>query len=67
MFYFRFWYTYGVYLQLFGQSECTGPHTVNVTGEWKIGTCGRPLLSTESMIAPDSKELCYRGFETESV
>jgi len=47
--------------EVFGQSECTGPHTVNVTGEWKIGTCGRPLIATESRVDDSTKELCYRG------
>ncbi|CAN0423847.1 unnamed protein product, partial [Hapterophycus canaliculatus] len=30
-------------LELFGQSECTGPHTFNLPDAWKIGTCGRPM------------------------
>ena len=47
--------------EVFGQSECTGPHTVSCKSEWKIGTCGRPMLGTESMIAPGTGELCYRG------
>jgi len=29
--------------EIFGQSECTGPHTVSAPGEWKIGYCGRPM------------------------
>ena len=48
-------------LELFGQSECTGPHTVNNHKAWKIGTCGRPLPGTESKIVPETGELCYRG------
>eukprot|EP00903_Cladosiphon_okamuranus_P010212 g9671.t1 len=48
-------------LELFGQSECTGPHTFNTPEGWKIGTCGRPMLGTESKIVPDTGELCYRG------
>lgn len=47
--------------EVFGQSECTGPHTVSYPGCWKIGTCGRPMLGTESRIAPGTQELCYRG------
>jgi len=47
--------------EVFGQSECTGPHTVSFKGEWKIGACGRPMLGTESMIVPSNGELCYRG------
>jgi len=48
-------------LELFGQSECTGPHTVNKPGAWKLGTCGRPIPGTESKIADGTGELCYRG------
>jgi long-chain-fatty-acid--CoA ligase ACSBG len=47
--------------EVFGQSECTGPHTVSAPGIWKIGACGRPLFGTESKIDKDTKELCYRG------
>ena len=48
-------------LELFGQSECTGPHTVNTKSAWKIGTCGRPLPGTESKLVDGTGELCYRG------
>jgi long-chain-fatty-acid--CoA ligase ACSBG len=47
--------------EVFGQSECTGPHTVSAPGQWRIGYCGRPMPGTESMIAKDTNELCYRG------
>ncbi len=47
--------------EVFGQSECTGPHTVSCATQWKIGYCGRPMFGTESMIAPGTNELCYRG------
>lgn len=47
--------------EVFGQSECTGPHTVSSRGAWRIGYCGRPMPGTESMIAPGTNELCYRG------
>ncbi len=47
--------------ELFGQSECTGPHTFAYFGEWKIGTCGRPMLGTESRVDPQTGELWYRG------
>ena len=46
--------------EVFGQSECTGPHTVSAPGIWKVGSCGRPLFGTESKIEP-SGELAYRG------
>ena len=47
--------------EVFGQSECTGPHTIGTNSTWKIGTCGRPIKGTETRIAPDTQELCYRG------
>lgn len=47
--------------EVFGQSECTGPHTVCAKKCWKIGTCGRPIRGSESMVADGTKELCYRG------
>lgn len=48
-------------LELFGQSECTGPHTVNIPTAWKLGSCGRPMPGTESKIDPATGEICYRG------
>jgi long-chain-fatty-acid--CoA ligase ACSBG len=47
--------------EVFGQSECTGPHTVSAAKQWKIGTCGRPMEGTVSRIDPHNGELCYRG------
>lgn len=48
-------------MELFGQSECTGPHTVNTYTAWKLGTVGRPLLGTRSKMDKDNGELCYSG------
>jgi long-chain-fatty-acid--CoA ligase ACSBG len=47
--------------EVFGQSECTGPHTFSASQCWKIGTCGRPMKGTESKIEKETGELCYRG------
>ncbi|KAG5188597.1 long chain acyl-CoA synthetase [Tribonema minus] len=47
--------------EVFGQSECTGPHTINDPEGWLIGTCGRPMRGTENKIVADTGELCYRG------
>jgi len=47
--------------EIFGQSECTGPHTMSMAGEWKVGSCGRPIDGSQTMIAPGTKELCYKG------
>ena len=47
--------------EVFGMSECTGPHSVSNTTNWKIGSCGRPLLGTETRIVPGTGELIFRG------
>eukprot|EP00752_Nemacystus_decipiens_P012995 g11498.t1 len=47
--------------EVFGQSECTGPMAVSTGEAWKMGSCGRPMLGTESMLVPETGELCYRG------
>ena len=47
--------------EIFGQSECSGPHTMNYPGYWKMGTCGQPLRGTETRIDKDTGELQYRG------
>lgn len=48
-------------MELFGQSECTGPHSVNTYTAFKTGTVGRPLPGTETKIDAETGELCYRG------
>lgn len=48
-------------MELFGQSECTGPHAVNTYTAFKLGTVGRPMLGTETKIDPNTGELLYRG------
>eukprot|EP00542_Grammatophora_oceanica_P011841 CAMPEP_0194049404 /NCGR_PEP_ID=MMETSP0009_2-20130614/30632_1 /TAXON_ID=210454 /ORGANISM="Grammatophora oceanica, Strain CCMP 410" /LENGTH=680 /DNA_ID=CAMNT_0038695557 /DNA_START=51 /DNA_END=2093 /DNA_ORIENTATION=+ len=48
-------------MELFGQSECTGPHAVNCIDAYKIGTVGRPMLGTETRKDPETGELQYRG------
>ncbi|CAM9434747.1 unnamed protein product [Discosporangium mesarthrocarpum] len=47
--------------ELFGQSECTGPQTVNTPSAWKIGSVGRPIEGSESKLDSETGELCYRG------
>lgn len=47
--------------EVFGQSECTGPHTVSARNQWKIGYCGRPIRGSETKIDRETTELCYRG------
>ena len=48
-------------MELFGQSECTGPHAVNTYTAFKLGSVGRPMLGTETKIDPGNGELLYRG------
>merc|ERR1712165_323659 len=48
-------------LELFGQSECSGPQTTNTATAWKIGTVGRPLPGTTTKIDPNNGELIYSG------
>jgi long-chain-fatty-acid--CoA ligase ACSBG len=47
-------------LELFGQSECTGPHAVNKLDAFKVGTVGRPMIGTRTKLG-DGDELCYTG------
>lgn len=47
--------------ELFGQSECTGPHTSNFEYAWKIGSIGRDVQNVQSKIMPDSREFCMNG------
>ena len=48
-------------LELFGQSECSGPHCTNSPSGWKIGSIGRPLEGTISKLDPNNGELIYSG------
>lgn len=47
--------------EVFGQSECTGPHTVSYFDNWRVGYCGRPIKGTQSRIDPNNGELSYKG------
>ncbi len=48
-------------LDVYGQSESTGPHCTNCLDAWKIGTCGRPLPGTTSKVLPETGEFIYFG------
>jgi long-chain-fatty-acid--CoA ligase ACSBG len=48
-------------MEIFGQSECTGPHTSNQTTAFQFGSCGRPLLGTRTKVDPNTGELTYTG------
>lgn len=48
-------------LELFGQTECTGPHSSSKLNAWKIGYCGRSLPGTKTKIDHETGELRYTG------
>jgi len=48
-------------LELFGQSECTGPQTVNTPSRWKMGSAGCAMPGTEMKVVPETNELIYCG------
>jgi long-chain acyl-CoA synthetase len=49
-----------VIAEVYGQSEVTGPTSVNVKGAMKLGTLGRPMPGVEVRIADDG-EILVRG------
>lgn len=48
-------------LELFGQTESTGPHCSCKLSAWKIGSCGRPLPGTLTKIDAETGELRFKG------
>lgn len=55
-------------LELYGMSECTGPHSVNLLESNKIGSVGVTLPGAETMIdhvpgrdKEGEGEICMRG------
>jgi long-chain-fatty-acid--CoA ligase ACSBG len=48
-------------MEIFGQSECTGPHAVNTYEAFKVGSVGRPMPGTETIVAKETNELCFKG------
>ncbi|KAI9993583.1 hypothetical protein PInf_015868 [Phytophthora infestans] len=47
--------------ELFGQSECTGPHSINTQEKWKIGSVGPEMEGTKTRIDSDTGEIQYTG------
>uniref|UniRef100_A0AAV1UP22 AMP-dependent synthetase/ligase domain-containing protein n=1 Tax=Peronospora matthiolae TaxID=2874970 RepID=A0AAV1UP22_9STRA len=47
--------------EFFGQSECSGPQTCSMQGNWKIGTCGRTIDGAETKVVPGTDELIFGG------
>lgn len=48
-------------LELFGQSECTGPHTSNFSYAWKIGSIGRDIPGVKTKQHANMSEFCMYG------
>ena len=48
-------------LDVYGQSECSGPHCVSTRKVFRIGSVGRPIPGTASKIDPSTGELWYSG------
>mmetsp|Transcript_28316 Transcript_28316/g.65628 ORF Transcript_28316/g.65628 Transcript_28316/m.65628 type:complete len:496 (+) Transcript_28316:387-1874(+) len=48
-------------MEIFGQSECSGPHGVNRHKAFKFGTVGRPIPGSTTKIDPETGELIYTG------
>jgi len=62
----EFFYSIGLpVLEVFGMSECSGPHCINTKGNFFIGSAGRALpASLVKIVAPDADgngELCMLG------
>jgi long-chain acyl-CoA synthetase len=56
-----FFWSLGVpVLEIYGQSEGTGPTTVSSPTAYRVGTAGRPMAGVEVRIAPDG-EILVRG------
>lgn len=47
-------------MEIYGMSECTGPATMSLPGQYRTGAAGPPLLDTEIKIT-DNGEVCLRG------
>ncbi|KAL7573873.1 hypothetical protein ACA910_012441 [Epithemia clementina (nom. ined.)] len=48
-------------MELFGQSECTGPHSVNTYAAFVVGSVGRPMPGTQTKRDAETGELIYTG------
>ena len=48
-------------MDVFGQSECTGPHSANTLSAFCVGTVGRPIVGSQTRRNPETGELSYTG------
>ena len=52
----------GVYVyDIYGQTETTGPHSVNAPSFWRVGSSGLPLAGSETSICDETGEILVRG------
>lgn len=47
--------------ELYGMSESSGPHTLNLKGATKIGSVGRAMPGTETKLDANSSEILMKG------
>ncbi|XP_065901714.1 long-chain-fatty-acid--CoA ligase ACSBG2-like isoform X5 [Dysidea avara] len=51
--------------EMYGMSECTGPHTVSLPSAYKLGSAGKAMVGVEMKIDnPNDRgdgEICFRG------
>jgi long-chain-fatty-acid--CoA ligase ACSBG len=54
--------------EMYGMSECDGPHTLSLPGTFQIGACGLPMEGVETKVVhdpdrdrPGEGEICMRG------
>ena len=48
-------------MDVFGQSECTGPHSANTLSAFCVGTVGCPIVGSQTRRNPETGELSYTG------
>merc|ERR1719502_2334937 len=48
-------------MELFGMSEVTGPTNISVPGQHRTGYCGPVLPGMETIVLPDTGEICFTG------
>ncbi|XP_065901711.1 long-chain-fatty-acid--CoA ligase ACSBG2-like isoform X2 [Dysidea avara] len=50
--------------EMYGMSECTGPHTVSLPSAYKLGSAGKAMVGVEMKIDNPNEgdgEICFRG------
>ena len=56
-------------MELYGMSECSGCHTLNLRHKhngWRVGTCGKPMMGVKlKIVDPDDNKERKEGEEGE--